>query len=150
MKRILIYIMILAAVTLIPLERTDVGKLRPVETVSITREGGAYVIATDTGDEGRGADPVQALQDLIQTTPGVIYLDTARFILVGKDAEDSLVTLRPYLSGSAKLFSVRGMPDLESASRYLQIHGNGPKLKAWKSGVKLPVFASNDNNFRAL
>ena len=150
MKRILIYIGILAAVLLVPLERTDVGKLRPVQTVSVYRDGASYVIATDTGDKGKGETVLEALNDLKQTTPAVIYLDTAQFLLTGKNAEDAVVDLRRYFSKSVELYSFRGEPDLELVSKYLAVHGNGPRLKQWDPGEKLPVLACSGEQIRLI
>ena len=49
MKRIVVYILSLAAAMMVPLEGTDVGKLHPVELVQIYKEGDLVVIVTDTG-----------------------------------------------------------------------------------------------------
>ncbi len=139
MKRIVIYVLILGLVLLIPLERTDVGDLQPVQTVAIFRNEDGYLIQTDTGDEGRGADSMQALQNLEDTTPGVIYLDTAQFLLVSESATPSIESLRQYLRESVQLFRVVGTPDLETASKFLSVHGDGPKLEHWSEGGSLPV-----------
>lgn len=148
MKRILIYIGILAAVLLIPLERTDVGQLRPVQTVSVYREENAYVIATDTGDKGSGKTVADAFNDLKQTTPAVIYLDTAQFLLMGKNADDAAEDLRQYFSNSVELYSFRGDADLAVVSKYLSVHGNGPQLKYWESSEKLPVLVCEGEEIR--
>ena len=139
MKRILIYIGILAAVLLVPLERTDVGKLRPVQTVAVYREEDLYTIATDTGDKGSGKTVADALKDLKQTTPAVIYLDTAQFLLAGKNTEEAVEQLRPCFRKSVEVYSFRGEADLKLVSEYLMVHGSGPKLKQWNLGEKLPV-----------
>lgn len=139
MKRILIYVVIIVFVLLIPLERTDVGDLQPVQTVAIFRNEDGYMIQTDTGDKGRGADPVRALQNLEDTTPGVIYLDTAQFLLVSESALPSIKQLRKYLRESVQLFLVTGTPDFENVSRFLSVHGDGPKLKHWTESTILPV-----------
>ena len=141
MKRILIYIGILTAVLLVPLECTDVGKLRPVQTVSVFCDGDSYTIAADTGDQGSGTTAMEALNDLKQTTPAIIYLDTAQFLLVGKNADAAVEQLRPFFRKSVEVYSFRGEANLELVSKYLSVHGNGPKLKDWDFGEKLPVLA---------
>ena len=50
MKRVVIYILALAAALLVPLRGTDVGKLQPVGLVQLYKEGETVVIVTDTGD----------------------------------------------------------------------------------------------------
>ena len=139
MKRILIYIGILVAVLLVPLERTDVGKLRPVQTVAVYLNEDLYTIATDTGDKGSGKTVADALNNLKLTTSAVIYLDTAQFLLAGKNTDEAIERLRPYFHKSVEVYSFRGEADLELMSKYLSVHGNGPKLKHWKIGEKLPV-----------
>ena len=139
MKRSLLYLLILAAVLVVPIARTDVGDLRPVQTVAIYRSGQDYIIQTDTGDAGRGETAIAALENLKQTTPAVIYLDTAQFLLVAGDTSESLKQLRTHLKGSVKLCSFIGEPDLELVSKYLKIHGKGPFLKQWEQGAQLPV-----------
>lgn len=148
MKRILIYIGILTAVLLIPLERADVGKLRPVQTVSIYREGDSYTIATDTGDKGSGKSALEALNDLKKTTPAVIYLDTAQFLLVGKNVEKAVEQLRHCFHDSVELYSFRGEADLAAVSKYLEIHGKGPKLKQWNLWKKLPILWCFDEQIK--
>ena len=148
MKRILIYIVILLAVLRIPLDYTDVGKLRPVETVAISREGGDYVITTDTGDQGKGATPEEALTDLVQTTPAVVYLDTARYLLLAKDATNVAENLRQIFRGTVQLYSYRGEVDMETVSKYLSVHGDGPILKSWNADKKLPVLLCADKQMR--
>ena len=150
MKRILIYIIVLLAVILVPLNRTDVGKLRPVQTVAVYFDGADCVIATDTGDEGRGETAEQALSDLKATTPAIIYLDTAQYLLVGKNSMDAIEALRSHFSGSVELYSFRGDADLTAASKYLSVHGNGPALKCWKNGEKLPVLQCSGAEIKTL
>ena len=48
MKRVIIYIGILAALIAAPVEQMEVGKLVPVQVVSVYKEGNAYVLETDT------------------------------------------------------------------------------------------------------
>ena len=150
MKRIFLYILILAAVLLIPLERTDVGDLQPVQTVAVFRDEDGYLIQTDTGDEGRGVDPVQALQNLEETTPGVVYLDTAQYLLVSESATVSIEDLRQYLRKSVQLYHVVGTPELETASKYLSVHGDGPELKYWSEDVPLPILDCRDDRIKLI
>lgn len=133
---------------LVPLERTDVGKLRPVQTVAIYRDGKSYVIATDTGDKGKGKTVAEALTDLKSTTPAVIYLDTAQYLLAGKNAEAAVNELRQHFKKSVELYSFRGDADLTVVSKYLSVHGNGPQLKEWNEGDKLPVLACSGEQIK--
>lgn len=58
MKHWLIYLVFTAGVIVLgalPFENHDVGELRPVETILVTRQNGQVHIQTDTGDQGTAA-----------------------------------------------------------------------------------------------
>ena len=129
--RILLYIVILAMLFLAPLERVDVAKLLPIEAVAVYTEAGAVVLETDSGDKGRGADAHQALQDLINTTPAVVYLDTAEFLLVSEAAVAEVESLRAYLKSSVKVCVCEAAEHVTDAVDYLEVHGNLPRLRDW-------------------
>lgn len=139
MKRILCYIGILAAVLSWPVERLDVGKLCPVQVVSVSKKDNWIVIETDTEDVGMGATARQALQNLEDTTSGVIYLDTARYLLLSQDAEGAVEELRDALKPSVEMCIGTQQVDLQEAAVFLAAHGELPRLKEWRSGQELPV-----------
>ena len=150
MKRIVVYVLILLVVLLIPVERTDVGKLRPVQSVQIYELHSMIVIETDTGDRGVGESAVAALDDLKRTTPAVIYLDTAEYLLLGDGMEDAVESIREYLKESVELYYYRGEPELELVSQYLEIHGSAPRLKMWKKGQQLPVLDCREKHIKIM
>lgn len=139
MKRYVLYAAVLILSFLVPIKGTDVARLRPVETVMLYSQNGETVIRTDTNDFGIGEDSLAAFKNLKATTPGIIYLDTADFLLVSEDAVDEVEPLRKYLKKDVQLFQFTGEVDPAEASRYLSIHGNGPKLKSWQAGQALPL-----------
>ena len=142
MKRILLYIVILAAMLIVPVKRLDVGKLRPVQVVSLYKDDGRVVIETDTGDFGIGATATQALRNMEETTVGVIYLDTARYLLLTKNAEDAGEELRSVLKPDTRICYIEPEIDLEEAGGYLAAHGDLPRLCRWKKGEDLPVLTT--------
>ena len=75
MKRIVIYVLILAATLFVPVKGNDIGRLRPVQAVLVYKENQNVLIQTDTEDTGVGQTAKEALQNLKDTTPGVIYLE---------------------------------------------------------------------------
>lgn len=139
MKRIPLYIIILTLVFFAPVRRVNVGTLRPVEVVSVYRLNGKVIIETDTGDLGQGIDMEQAVQDMKQTSPAVIYLDTAEYLLFTNDCQYVAQELRSHLKGSVKVCMTQGQVSTKDAAKYLVVHGDLPKLKHWKPGDKLPV-----------
>lgn len=145
MKRILLYVVVLAVICFLPTDAMDVAKLRPVQVVSLYKENGQVVIETDTQDRGVGETPQTALDDLERTTPGVIYLDTAEYLLVTEDSLDVLEAFRDRLKKSVKLCVRADTVDLTQVAKYLSVHGGMPKLKDWEEGMILPVlYVQND------
>lgn len=137
MKRSLLYLIILAAVLVCPTKATDVGKLQPVQTVAVYKGDSGYVIATDTKDTGRGESIPAAIENLKATTPATIYLDTAQYLIV---SDESVVEeLRNHLKGNVKLYRFVGNPPMETVSKFLAAHGDGPSIRTWKLGDALPV-----------
>lgn len=122
MKRILIYGILMAVSLLIPRQRSDVGTLRPVEVVQVYREHGAFVIATDTNDMGKGRTIQSAFRELKETTPGTIYLDTADFLLVEEGEKEVLPELKEVLKSSVKVCLSERKVDLKDAAAYLAVH----------------------------
>ena len=128
----------------------DVGKLRPVEVILILRNGDNVIIATDTDDIGIGNDAMAALEDMCRTSPAVIYLDTAEYLLMGPKAEGEMEKIRRELKDSVKLCRMAGQIDLKQAAQYLNAHGDLPCLKRWESGTKLPIITTVNNRTKIL
>lgn len=145
MIRWILYCAIFVAVLLVPLERADVAKLQPVQTVCIYYNESDYIIETDTGALGKGTSIEEALVDLIETTPAVVYLDTADFLLLLPGTESAVEHLRGVLKDSVELYYYEGDPDLKIVSKYLEIHRGNQVLKTWKNGVKIPVLKCQDS-----
>ena len=139
MKRIFIYGLILAGMLAAPVEKLDVGKLEPVQAVYVSRQAGQVLLETDTEDTGRGNTLEDALTDLEEHCLGIIYLDTAQYLLVAEDAADLLPTLQKILKGSVAVCRWDGQGSVAAAAKYMASHDLGCRLKAWKTGVKLPV-----------
>jgi len=138
MKRLVIYVGVLVALFFAPVERADIGKLHPVEVVHVYKEEGNVVIQTDSQDMGIGESLEEAFADLKETTPGVIYLDTAEYLLISPDAVDTVDGLREILKKDVQLCYAEKGVDLTEAARFLPAHERLPQLKVWKEGEKLP------------
>ena len=142
MKRIIIYIGILAALLAAPAKPLNIGELLPVQVVSIYKENDWAIIETDTENKGIGGTTQQALHNLKETASGIIYLDTAEYLLMTEDAEASVEELRQELKPSVKLCMAAEPVDLAEAAKYLKVHGELPKLKHWEKGRELPVLST--------
>ena len=131
--RKIIYAVILGLLFLAPVKRLDVANLQPVQTVAIYTEPGFVVLQTDTQNVGRGATVTEAVANLEENTPGVVYLDTAEYLLISKDAESYVDALRQYLKPSVKVSSWQTGEGIENAAKFLSEEKNLVSLKKWKN-----------------
>lgn len=129
MKRIFIYIALLAAALMMPLRGTDVGKLQPVGLIQLYMEEDTVVIVTDTGDSGRGTTVDAAFKNLEETTSGIVFLDTADFLLVSKDAVNEVRSLEGYLKPSVRVCIAESDIDPVMAAEYLAVHRPAVRLR---------------------
>lgn len=148
MKRIIIYIGVLAAVLMAPVKGSDVGTLKPVEVVLICKEKNDIIIETDTGDWGKGDDAKAALQNLKDTTAGHVYLDTAEYLIITEETQEVVEEIRPVLKKSLQMCYADGKIDLIAAAKFLPVHGKLIRLKDWKTGVELRKLTCIDERLK--
>lgn len=145
MKRAIIYVIILAGAFFAPVEKLDVAKLRPIEVIYVSQEGQAVLLQTDTDDVGVGKDAHAALENMKKTSPAVIYLDTAQFLVIGPGGEEATLQLQDVLKDNIRLCKTQEQVDLQQVARFLPVHGQLPKFAQWEEGQILPVLhAEND------
>lgn len=137
MKRIIIYCIILVGILFLPTERMEIRDLEPIQAVWMYSEEGNVVLKTDTEDEGRGENVQKALEDMKTKSSGIVYLDTAQFLLVSESTQEYISEIRPYLKGKVRV-SLWDGGDLKNAAKYMQAHKFGVKLKQWSNAVKMP------------
>lgn len=148
MKRIAGYVLVLLVAVAAPMRGSDVGKLRPVGVIQIYKEGESLVIATDSGDSGIGATLQDAFENLEDTTPGVIFLDTADHLLISWEAVPEIKELQRYLKPSICVCIARQQIDLNLAAEYLQVHHPGIKLKDDRSLKTAPELIQENGRLR--
>ena len=148
MKKIVLYILILATLWLVPAERADIAKLRPVAVIALYKENDVIILATDTDDYGTGADVMQALAQMRSTSPAIIYLDTADYLLIEEEAVGEVDALRAELKATVRLCKIAGTVDLKSAAEYLPVHGALPTLCRWKIGESLPILQTENDRLK--
>lgn len=136
--RKLIYILIVTALVLLPVRPTDVGELEPIQAVWLSIEDAAVTLETDTEDKGSGKTVQEALENMKRLSHGIVYLDTAQFLLVSEKALDKIPQIQPYLKGSVKLCLWEGEGSVADAAAYMQAHKTGVRLSRWQADVKLP------------
>jgi len=124
--RILLYIVILIAMFLAPVDRLDIAKLEPVEAVAVYIEEGQITLQTDGESIGKGATAQEALADLKENALAVIYLDTADYLLIGEGAEGAAQDLRQHLRKSVQTGKYNG-GNVKEEAKFLDVHGNAEK-----------------------
>lgn len=137
--RILLYIVILTLLFMAPVERLDIAKLQPVQTVAIHVTDGEVILQTDTKDKGQAKTLQAAIDDLEENTPGVIYLDTAEYLLVAEEAVSYMEELENYLHPSVKVSLWDGKGSVEEAAKFLGVRRDLPTLKQWNKRKWKPV-----------
>ena len=125
--------MLTALALSVPVERTDVGKLIPVETVFLYKEGDTFVLELDTGNTGRGRTVEEAVKNLNETAAGIIYLDTSEYLLVEESTEESLSSIGKYLKSSVRVCKAERGLDLAYVSEYLDVQKPERTIKVAKT-----------------
>ncbi len=136
--RIVLYVVILAALFFVPLQRVEIANLEPIQAVWMYRENGNIVLETDTEDEGSGVTVTDALADMKNNSSGIVYLDTAQYLFVSETAKEEIYAIQPYLKKSVRLCIWNGQGDLENAVKYADSHKIGLKIREWERVGNLP------------
>lgn len=137
MKRIVIYCAILALLYLVPVNGQNVADMEPIQAVWLTYAEDQLQLITDTGDIGSGATVAEALADMKDKSLGIVYLETAQYLLVSEKAQNVIMQIKPYLKGKVKVCLWEGNR-VEDAAKYMQAHRIGIQLRKWEANVKLP------------
>lgn len=145
MKRIGIYIALLAAAMLFPVKGMDVGKLKPVGLIQLYKEGETVFLVTDTGDSGRGETVDSAFKNLEETTAGVIFLDTADYLLLSRTAVKEVGKIVEYLKPSIRVCLADKGIDPTQAAAYLAVHKPALKLKHYGKQENLQVLVETND-----
>lgn len=144
--KILLYILIFAGLFFIPLESVEIANLEPVQGVWVYEENGNIVLETDTEAKGIGITVAEAMSDMKEHSPGVIYLDTAQYLFVSETAQEQISALQPYLKASVRLCKWEGQGSLKNAIEYADAHKVGVKLSKWESVGNLPELPTKIGN----
>ena len=128
MRKIL-YIIILALVFFSPVKRLEISKLEPIEAVALEVLGNDVILKTDSGRQGRGATVTDAMQNLKENTPAVVYLDTARYLLISDKAQHLQEEIKAFLKSNIEVARYYG-GEVKRELEYLQSHADSEKPAA--------------------
>lgn len=127
-----------------PVKGTDVGKLLPVELVSLRREGETLRMETDTGDFGMGDTLEEAMEDLKRTAQGQIFLETADYLLLSPDSQSVWPELLGYFRPGTLAYQTVNAVDPEEAAQYLRTRRAGIPLNRMEEAGPLPVIKEEE------
>ncbi len=138
MKKMMLFVLLIVGISfagLLPFNGTDVAKLHPVEVLVINRIDSNYVIRTDTGLLGAGTNVDAAVIDLKQTAPGEIFLETANYILVGKECSDITSSFYDYLRPACQVYTFEGEGEFGEIAKYLANHPSSATILTYRQGI---------------
>ncbi len=134
----MLYMIVIAALFFVPLQRVEIANLEPVQAVWLCLEEENVVLETDTEDRGSGGTVAEALEDMKRKSPGIVYLDTAQYLFVKEPAQEQISALCPYMKRSTKVCRWDGRGSISDAVKCADAHKIGLKLKNWVASSKLP------------
>ena len=142
----LLYLMILLGVWMVPVHGTDVGKLIPVEVIAVSENQGTYTVRTDTEDMGQGRTLADAFDSLEEQASGIIYLDTAEFLVIEAGVQPN--ALRPYLKDGINVCIAPEEIPLDGIADYLSVHRPDTKLKEAQDVERIPSITYENERYR--
>ena len=148
MKRGILYLAVLLIMLLHPTERADLGKLKPVETVLIYEDRGQVVLETDTEDQGHGETPQMALKDMREKSSGIIYMDTADYLLVAEGAESWIPELGKLLKGKVRICMTETEVDIRGAGSFLAVHKPRCTMETWTPEAEQQLLTVNNGKMK--
>ncbi len=131
-----------------PVEKTDVGELKPVELLYICyTDENKVQVKTDTEDWGIGDTLDAALSDLKATASGNIFLDTADYLVIHRNAVTLLPQLWRILRPATQV--CMGTEAQGETAAFLSAHKPGVTLNDVRSGRQaLPVLRRAEERYR--
>ena len=121
----------------------QINRLEPVQTIQVMRTGDGVQIRTDTGAAGYGSTLSSAVENLHSATDGVVFLETAQYLLV--DDRQDLELLSHWLRPACDVCLARDPMDLELAGEYLAVHKPETTLLQYLAGKRdLMIYYSRE------
>lgn len=138
MKRIIFCCILLAAAVMVPIKKIDISDLEPIQIVRMDRQEGSIILETDTGDVGKGENVQAALNQLKKVSSGIVYLDTAEYLVVTDYAKAYIGHIKPFLKNGVRVCLWNGTEKIKDAAKYMKAHKNGVRIKNWSMETVLP------------
>ena len=122
MKKWIWMLVALLVFTALPSPGAELGELHPVSLLMVSDPEKIIRLSTDTLDHGEGETLDAALQNLEDTTPGHLFLDTVETLILTEQTRYLLPQLKKLLRPGATVCIAEGELNLEAAPEYLHTH----------------------------
>ena len=129
----------LLALAVLPSPGTELGQLHPVSLLEAGTTERQVYLKTDTNQIGWGETLDAAIEDLEQTTPGHLFLDTVQTLIVRPDAKFLLDDFRRQLRPDVRVCQSWDKLDMERVGEYLGEHTPETKLLDADADTMLPT-----------
>ena len=137
--KLIIYIVILLIALWIPVRKTDISNLEPVQAIWIDKNENGYVVKTDTQDVGVGETLQKALEEMKEHCDKLIYMDTTQYLMVSEDCKEAIAEISQHLKNKVRVCVWNGVGELKNAVQYVKSHRNGVAIKDYVPGIQLPT-----------
>ena len=152
MKKMMLCVALIAIISftgLLPFDGTDVGKLYPVEVLIVTTTPGMITIETADGLYGTGDTVASAIENLKSTSSGIVFMDTANYLLLNNDNEELLDSLYAYVRPACQVFRFDGSGEWKGVAKYLESHSSSVTVLSYRQGKKnLPRLMLSGEGFK--
>ena len=124
--RTIIYICILVVLFFVPLDRVNISDLLPIEAVSIDVVNDNIIVETDLGNVGVGRTVSDAVKNLKDNTPAIVYLDTVKYLVVSTDANMYAEEFKQWIRSGVDVYVGDITGSVEDVLAYLKAHRKLP------------------------
>lgn len=147
MKKWIWMLLALLALTALPSPGTELGELHPVSLLMVSAQGKNIQLRTDTMDRGEGETLDAALQNLEDTTPGHLFLDTAENLILTEQTRFLLPQLKKLLRPGVAVCITDTELDMETAPEYLHTHIPQNKLSDTDESTPLQKLTYSEERY---
>lgn len=137
MKQWLAAALALLLFAFLPSPGTELGQLHPVSVLVAEVAERQVYLKTDTNQTGQGETLDAAIENLKQTTPGYLFLDTVQTLIVRPDAKLLLADFRQQLRPNVRVCQSADELDMELLTEYLGEHV--PEARLSDADAALPT-----------
>lgn len=137
MKKWIFMLLALLAFIALPSSGTELGQLHPVSLLVVRTQGKTIQLLTDTLDVGAGETLDTALQNLEDTTPGHVFLDTVEHLILTEQTRFLIPQLKQLLRPGVTVCVSESELDMQTTPEYLRTHT--PQYKLSDTNASTPL-----------